>query len=186
MIDYIASAHQLGPIEFSHLGLVCLRLASKISEPAGGVIPYKWLSRYSRDQSLDYSALELRVLDRLDFNLNFRSPHSYLTLFTEDARLYAQIKSSRLPGFVSWMSKLAFECSLEYELNRFSSLAVAASIVMAARHAFGCESVLPGFLEALSGCTAKALKPCYGQVGALVKKLTKRGRLVTNYRGCCW
>ena len=188
MADYVSSAYRLSPKKFSRLGLVCVRLASAISEPAGQVVSYDCLRQHFGNGDSEWSGLELElwVLTRLGFDLNFRSVYDYILLFMEDARLYGQIETGRLEEFVSWLSKLTFYCSVDYELNKYSALAVATGVVVAVRQAFGCAASLPECLEVLTGYTEGKVKACSHQVKMRLKKLVKNGKIGKNDGSGSW
>lgn len=177
VLDFCSAAAALPPRDFTALALACFCLAAKLNEPAPKLARLAPLRAAIARLGRDYAALEQSVLARVRFDLGFATPHDFLALLVEDARLYRGLRRRAVKPFVAWTSELAFRCAARYAFNRFNALALAVSVLMAGRKHFGCRSLLPEHVARASGCSEAFVGPCLREVLALAAECLRDGRL---------
>lgn len=173
IIDFVTSLFYFEPEEFRNISLVSLCLASKIYENRNKMIYYRTFTDHFSENEIDYHKIEKSVLICLGFNLNIWTPHDFLVQFLMDPRIYFEIQEHRRQDFKSSIFELAMECSLQYRLNKFNSIGVAVSVLMATRSQFCCKKLFPHFLEKLTKLKLRALLPCFKVVVTISKKIKK-------------
>lgn len=177
MLDYFSSTRALDPGFFKTVALVCLCLAAKVNERHDKLRRLQSLRVFSSSPEVDYASVEKDILTHFGFDLNIISAYDFLTLILEDLKLCRGLNRRSFQEFEEWMSRLAFQCSLQYDLNKYNSLAVAMGILMVTRKLFGYQCLLPWHIGTKTGYSEAFLRPCRRAVRSLAEKLIQSGEM---------
>lgn len=170
--DHISAKFYFENDMFRQLALASLSLATSVTESRKRVYNLKSSNIFKK--FCNCAKFEKKILIEMDFNLNIITPFDYIFKFLDFYELYSEISLEHQKNYIWFLLQLVFETSLCYELNQFTSLTVALSIVMSVRQLFVCQRVLPDFLEEGSGYSEETLKSCYRKVHLICLKLCEK------------
>lgn len=181
IFDAVLSLYQMPPDRFEILAFLAIYIAAKASEvdkkiPSIERITGMFGNKFSRDDFMDW---EIFVVQIFNWNLNFRTPLTFLYFFfgrgvVSTAELGSQCSPEDARIITENIQKRAeelLEISLKnYDFYLYTSIAVAASAVSAARQMSG---LLPWSqnLEALTMINIDSIRSCVDKLVAEYQSL---------------
>lgn len=138
------------PIEIEQMlpvAIVALQVSSKIHEKQGKLISYEDIEKYVWNYGVEeYCQIEKNMISQLNFQINLVTPNDFLQLildeFLDEKYLFFENFES-LNEKKSDLLKLIFNLHLitlvDYEFYKFTSLAVAVSILILSRFLLGLD-----------------------------------------------
>lgn len=167
LFDALAAKFPLEKNEMLPIGLVCMQMASKIKENQGNIVNYKDLNEYVYNYGVEYFLrIEKTIMEHLDFKINLISPNVILNFllrkflkkkfnFFEDLENSSEITSK----FFKIIMNVHLITLVDYEFYKFSSLAVATSILAFSRILLGLEA-LPNYISEFIGISQSSIQQC--------------------------
>jgi hypothetical protein len=174
--DYLSSMYKFSPKIKEKIQFVCLSLASKLRDSQETANLYSLLTLTS-DKNYIFSLFfqfEMQVLKLFNFNIRIITPFDFLVAFLELDESLDGILIQEQKFYSMLIFELVCKCTLEYKLNKFSSLGVSLCVLMVVRSFFKCEVILPKVLETLTGYNLKVLDICYHKIKIIFRKMIER------------
>lgn len=167
LFDALAAKFPLERNEMLPIALVCMQLASKVTENQGKVIDYKDLNDFIYNYGVDYFLrIEQTIMEHLDFKINLTSPNVILTFLikkfvSDEQKFFGPLANDRSikEKYLKFILNIHLITLVDYEFYRYSSLAVAASIISFSRILLGMDP-LPNYIADFIGISADAIKDC--------------------------
>lgn len=167
IFDAIISKYPIESCQMVPLGIISVVLASKMNETNDKVIILSDISKYIIPLDISYLAkMEKKVFSVLGFQLNMIQPESFICFLlhqflSDEYNFFGGKKDqemiSRFLNIVNYLNLLTL---VDYTFYKYTSLAVATSILMFARRLFGLESEWPEFLKEFTGISSEHVKEC--------------------------
>ena len=167
IFDSMISKFPISKEQMMPVGLVALQLASKINETQGKIITYKDLDQYVMSYGVEaYCKIEKTIVEQLNYQINLVSPNDILSFlmhkfirpehdFFGELRDKAGIKKE----FMKFVFHLQLITFVDYEFYKFTSLAVAVSVIIFSRILLNLEP-WPAFIAAFVGISQHNVKDC--------------------------
>ena len=167
LFDALAAKFPLERNEMLPIALVCMQLASKIKENQGKVIDYKDLNDFIYNYGVDYFLrIEQTIMEHLDFKINLTSPNVILTFLikkfvSNEEKFFGRLVQERniKEKYLKFILNIHLITLVDYEFYRFSSLAVATSIISFSRILLGMDP-LPEYIADFIGISADSIGDC--------------------------
>ena len=167
IFDAIISKYPVESSQMVPLGIISVVLASKMNETHDKVITLSDISNYIIPLDVSYLAkMERKAFSVLGFQLNMVHPESFICFllhqFLSDKFDFFGGKkdedmTSRFLNIVNYLNLLTL---IDYTFYKYTSVAVAVSILMYARRLCGLESEWPDFLMEFTGITPDHVTEC--------------------------
>lgn len=174
LIDSVSSKFLFDEPTFKKIALVCLGLMSKTQESVDKALYTNSLQLIMRHDKAEYARLEKLVLHAMDFDVNLAVPYEFVAELLRLEATFQGLNCNLFGKFRKFVARLLRRASLEYETNKYTSLAVALAIVMTARDLFGCAEKLPMRLRELTGYDSLVLAACFADIRALGAALMEK------------
>ena len=174
LLDCLTSRYLVDDKVFVRMGLICLSLASKVTESQKQVLLNNSLHLILENPEQDYPMLEKNALLCLNFDVNVLTPHDVLEELLKLPPIYEGLSYNVKKRFKKFIMKLDLLCAQDYEMNQFKALAVALSIIKVARSTFGCESGVPSKIVGLTNYTEELLDLAFVSVSKISVKLIQK------------
>jgi len=123
------------------MGLVSMQMASKIHEPQGQIVSYGDIHKYIYPYGVqEFCKIEQTIVKHLDFKVNLVSPNEILLFLLDKffkpeygffAPYYDSVENKKKIIFLVF--KLHLITLVDYEFYKYTSLAVAVSIIILSR-----------------------------------------------------
>ena len=169
IFDAIISKYPMENSQLVPLGIIAVVLASKMNETHDKVITLSDISNYIIPLDVSYLAkMEQKAFSVLGFQLNMAHPESFICFllhqFLSDEYDFFGGKiedkeemTSRFLNIVNYLNLLTL---VDYTFYKYTSVAVAVSILMFARRLCGLESEWPDFLKEFTGISPDHVTEC--------------------------
>lgn len=174
LIDAVSSKFLFDDAMFKKISLVCLGLVSKTQESTDKALYTNSLQLIMPGDKAEYARLEKLVLFAMEFDLNLTVPYEYIVEMLRLRETFENINCNLFKRFRKFVLRMTHKTALEYENNKFTSLAVALAIVISAREVFGCVEPLPARLESLTGYSESVLSECLEEIRPVAQKLAQK------------
>lgn len=174
LIDSVSSQFLFEDAMFKKISLVCLGLISKTQESVDKALYTNSLQLIMPGDKAEYARLEKLVLFAMEFNLNVVVPFEYVVELLRVRESFDGIKCNLYKKFRKFVLRLVRRTALDYETNKFTSLAVALAVLMTAREVFGCEEPLPSRLKVLTGYNESVLSACLEEIRPMAQRLAQK------------
>ena len=169
IFDAIVSKFPVEKSQMVPLGIISVVLASKMNETHDKVISLSDISRYIIPLDIKFLAkMERKAFSVLGFQLNMILPESFICFllhqFLSDKTQFfeGQIgdKSELTSRFLNIVNYLNLLTIVDYTFYKYTSVAVAVSILIYARKLMGIDDVWPQFLENFTGISISHVTEC--------------------------
>jgi hypothetical protein len=174
LIDSVSSKYLFNDNMFKKVSLVCLGLASKVHESQDKALYTNSLQLILKNPKEDYAKLEKTILTALDFDLNIVTPFECVMIFFKLENIYQGINCNLRKNYRKFVFKLANYVSLEYEMNKYNTLAVALCVIMVSRKIFDCDYLLPSEIQRHTRYSKEMLNTCYNDVIIIGQRLLNK------------
>ena len=168
VFDAVISKYPVEVSQMVPLGMIAVLLASKMNETHEKVISLSDISKYLIPLDVKVLAsMEKKVFTVLNFQLNMVLPENFICFllhlflneesgFFGDLRLSSDL-ISRFLGIVNYLNLLTL---VDYTFYKYTSIAVAVSILIQARNMLGLKEVWPEFLKTFTGISEDHVAEC--------------------------
>ena len=180
LLDSVSSKYLFNDDMFKKVSLVCLGLASKAHESQDKALYTNSLRIILKNPKKDYAKLERTILTALDFDVNIVLPYDCIFRFFALENIYEGINCNLRKNYRNFVFKLTHAVSLDYEMNKFNSLAVSLCIIMVSRKIFDCDYLLPSEIQRITQYTRKMLQKCYKEILNLALNLIDQNEKANN------
>ena len=165
LFDAFMSLFYTGETFIDNVFVVCLIIASKFKESFGKVLDSEAFQDIQQTMDpLLFVTIERNILIAMEFNVHLITPFDFINLFLQIEETYECFKKNNIQKLKSKMinkiQKLLFMSSLDYEINKFTSLTVACSVIIIARKIMGLSVLWPPKLVQFTGFQETDLKAC--------------------------
>lgn len=169
IFDAIVSKFPVEKPQMVPLGLIAVVLASKMNETHDKVISLSDIARYIIPFDVKFLAkMERKAFSVLGFQLNMVLPQSFISFllhqFLSDKTHFFSAPPEETPALTSSFLKVVNYLNLltvvDYTFYKYTSVAVAVSVIVYARRLLGLEDVWPGFLEEFTGISLAHVEEC--------------------------
>jgi len=141
IFDAMISKFPISKEQMFPMGLVAMQMASKIHESQGQLVSYGDINKFIFPFGVkEFCKIEQTIVKHLDFRINLVSPNEILLFlldkfFKEEYEFFAPFNDSRenKKKIISLIFKLHLITLVEYEFYKYTSLAVAVSIIIFSR-----------------------------------------------------
>lgn len=169
IFDAIVSKFPVEKSQMVSLGIISVVLASKMNETHDKVISLSDISRYIIPLDVKFLAkMERKAFSVLGFQLNMILPESFICFLLHHflpnkAQFFGACAeeldelTSRFLNIVNYLNLLTI---VDYTFYKYTSVAVAVSILIYARRLLGLENVWPEFLEKFTGISIGHVTEC--------------------------
>lgn len=167
LFDALAAKFPLEKDEMLPISLVCMQIASKISENQGKIVSYKDLNEYVYNYGVDFFLqIEQTIMEHLDYKVNLATPNVILNFLIKkfifkNSDFFGDLKENKYikQNFFKIIMNVHLITLVDYEFYQFSSLAVATSILAFSRILLGLEP-LPENISNFIGLTQNSINEC--------------------------
>jgi hypothetical protein len=167
LFDALAAKFPLEKDEMLPISLVCMQIASKVSENQGKIVNYKDLNEYVYNYGVDFFLqIEQTIMEHLDYKVNLATPNVILNFLIKkfifkNSDFFGDLKENPYikQNFFKIIMNVHLITLVDYEFYQFSSLAVATSILAFSRILLGLEP-LPENISNFIGLTQNSIKEC--------------------------
>lgn len=167
IFDAIVSKFPVEKSQMVPLGIISVVLASKINETHDKVISLSDISRYIIPLDVKFLAkMERKAFSVLGFQLNMVLPESFICFLLhhflpDKAQFFGGDAedgvTSRFLNVVNYLNLLTI---VDYTFYKYTSVAVAVSVLIYARRLVGLDDVWPSFLEEFTGISIGHVTEC--------------------------
>lgn len=169
IFDAIISKYPVETSQMVPLGIIAVVLASKMNETHDKVISLSDISNYIIPLDVTFLAkMEKKTFSVLGFQLNMVLPESFICFllhkflsseydFFGGKKENENEMTSRFLNIVNYLNLLTL---VDYTFYKYTSIAVAVSILMYARKLSGLEIIWPEFLEKFTGISVDHVSEC--------------------------
>jgi hypothetical protein len=179
IFDAIISKYPVESSQMVPLGIIAVVLASKMNETNDKVITLADISRYIIPLDVTFLAkMERKAFSVLGFQLNMVLPenlicfllHQFLSKEQEFFGAQADESKELTSRFLNIVNYLNLLTLVDYTFYKYTSVAVAVSILMYARKLCGLEEMWPEFLEKFTGISKEHVTECVGLINHRYKE----------------
>lgn len=179
VFDAIISKYPVETSQMVPLGIIAVVLASKMNETNDKVITLADISKYIIPLDVGFLAkMERKAFSVLGFQLNMVLPENLICFllhkFLSEKHDFFGIKggdvkdmTSRFLNIVNYLNLLTL---VDYTFYKYTSVAVAVSILMYARKLCGLEEVWPEFLQKFTGISKEHVTECVSLINHRYKE----------------
>ena len=161
------------------LGIIAVVLASKMNETNDKVITLADISRYIIPLDVTFLAkMERKAFSVLGFQLNMVLPENLICFLlhqflSEEYDFFGgkkENKTEMTTRFLNIVNYLNLLTLVDYTFYKYTSVAVAVSIMMYARKLCGLKETWPDFLEKFTGISKDHVTECVGLINHRYKE----------------
>lgn len=179
IFDAIISKYPVEASQMIPLGIIAVVLGSKMNETNDKVITLADISRYIIPLDVGFLAkMERKAFSVLGFQLNMVLPENLICFllhqFLNEGHDFFGGKredktelTSRFLNIVNYLNLLTL---VDYTFYKYTSVAVAVSIIMFARKLCGFEETWPSFLEEFTGISSSHVTECVALISHRYKE----------------
>jgi hypothetical protein len=169
IFDAIISKYPVEKTQMVPLGIISVVLASKMNETHDKVISLSDISRYIIPLDVAFlSKMERKAFTVLGFQLNMILPENFLCFLlhqflSEEHDFFGgknENKKELTSRFLNIVNYLNLLTIVDYTFYKYTSVAVAVSILMYSRKLCGMEVLWPKFLEKFTGISVNHVTEC--------------------------
>lgn len=165
---------------YEKIALVCVSLASKITESQDSALNLSAINSYILVSNFPLVDLERKILKSLDFDLNYVTVFDCLSVFKEFPHLIF-IKSSeeialedKFRDYLELLDSVSFLVSTAYVSNKFTPLVVSVVIIMITRKLSAFQSIYPEMLQKITNFPCEYIFDCYVTLSQVVFTTNKQ------------
>jgi hypothetical protein len=169
IFDAIISKYPVEKSQMVPLGIISVVLASKMNETHDKVISLSDISRYIIPLDVSFLAkMERKAFTVLGFQLNMVLPENFICFLlhhflSEEYDFFGgknENKKELTSRFLNIVNYLNLLTIVDYTFYKYTSVAVAVSILMYARKLCGMEDLWPDFLQNFTGISVNHVTEC--------------------------
>ena len=169
IFDAIISKYPVESSQMIPLGIIAVVLASKMNETHDKIITLADISRYIIPLDVTFLAkMEKKAFSVLGFQLNMILPENFICFLlhqflSEEYDFFGgknENKNEITSQFLNIVNYLNLLTMVDYTFYKYTSVAVAVSILMYARKLCGLENLWPDFLEKFTGISVNHVTEC--------------------------
>ena len=169
IFDAVISKFKMGMNDWKYLAVVCVMMASKVNEASSDVVSVRDISMYILPTNPKTLALvERKIFKILNLQLNMVTPYTFLQhllhhFFNDEKHAFFQKENNHVKFYLKFLDNMFALLILtiaDYEFYRFTSIAVAVSVLITARKQIGIQDVWPKHLEEFTNVKMADVQGC--------------------------
>ena len=168
IFDAVISKFPIDSKQMKILGVVSVMMASKMNERYDKVISLKDINTYLLPVEIPHLAsMERKIFKVLNFQLNLIIPDNFIKfiihLFFANESNFLETQSQneeKINQFIQIVKYLQLITIVDYSFYKYTSIAVAVSVIMMTRCMMKFEEIWPSELEHFTGIKTEHVKEC--------------------------